>query len=126
MKKSLLALFIVAPLSFGLTGCVIAVGGDDDEHTFKNKHNNEFENRKNISSITLNSKIHDVSTLLGIADFTELYQVKEKEIKVLFYRTQRLHKDGVITKDECTYLQFENGILTEIGTGGDYQRVIGV
>lgn len=123
MKKSLLALLVVAPLSFGLTGCVIAVGGDG-EHSFQNKHNREFDNRENIASLTLNSQHSEASTLLGVADFTELYQVKDQEVKVLYYRTQRLHKDGVITKDECTYLQFENEILTEIGSGDSYKRII--
>ena len=123
MKKSLLALFIVAPITFGLTGCVIAIDGDKDEHSFQKKHSNEFENRKNIESLALNSEYSQASTLLGVADFTESYQVKGKEVKVIYYRTQRLHKDVVTSKDECTYLQFENNILTEIGSGGSYQRI---
>jgi len=124
MKKSLLALLVVAPLTFTLTGCVIAVGGEDDGHSFQNKHNREFDNRKNIATLALNSYYSETNTLLGVADFTESYQAKEQEVKVLYYRTQRLHKDGVITKDECTYLQFKNGILTEIGAGDSYQRII--
>lgn len=123
MKKSLLALIIVAPLSFGLTGCVVAIDGDGDNHSFKQKKNSEFENRKKIAALSLQSEYDYTTTILGVADFTELYQVNDKIIKVLFYRTQRLHKDGIITKDECTYLLFENEILTEIGAGGDYKRI---
>lgn len=120
MKKSLLALFIVAPLSLGLTGCVIALDGYDDDHIFQKEH----KNRKNIANLALNSQYNQSTTLLGVADFTESYQVKEQEIKVLYYRTQRLHKDGITTKDECTYLQFENGTLTETGAGGSYKRIM--
>jgi hypothetical protein len=40
---------------------------------------------------------------------------QEKEIKVLCHRTQRLYKYSVKTEDECTYLQFENRVLTETG-----------
>jgi hypothetical protein len=123
MKKSILALLIVAPLSLSLTGCVIAIDGDKDEHSFQKKHSSEFENRKKIESLVLKSEYSEVSTLLGVADFTESYQVKDKEVKVIYYRTQRLHKDGITSKDECTYLQFENNILTEVGSGGSYKRI---
>ena len=123
MKKSLLALFIVAPLSLGLTGCVIAIDGDDDDHMFQKEHSSEFKNRKKIADLTLNSSYNQATTLLGVADFTESYQVKGQEIKVIYYRTQRLHKDGITTKDECTYLQFESGILTETGAAVSYKRI---
>ena len=123
MKKSILALLIVAPLSLSLTGCVIAIDGDKDEHSFQKKHSSEFENRKKIESLVLKSEYSEVSTLLGVADFTESYQVKDKEVKVIYYRTQRLHKDGITSKDEYTYLQFENNILTEVGSGGSYKRI---
>ena len=123
MKKSILALLIVAPLSLSLTGCVIAIDGDKDEHSFQKKHSSEFENRKKIESLVLKSEYSEASTLLGVADFTESYQVKDKEVKVIYYRTQRLHKDGITSKDECTYLQFENNILTEVGSGGSYKRI---
>lgn len=123
MKKSLLALFVVAPLSLSLTGCVIAIDGDGDENIFQKKHDSEFENRKKIAGLTLNSQYNQATALLGVADFTELYQVKGQKIKVLFYRTQRLHKDGITTKDECTYLQFVNGILSETGAGSSYKRI---
>ena len=65
-----------------------------------------------------------VIDMLGVADFTESYQVKEQEIKVLYFRTQRIHKDGFTTKDECTYSHFENGVLTDTGEGKSYKRLI--
>jgi len=123
MRTSLFALLIAAPLSLGLSGCVIAIDGDND-HGLQNEHNREFKNRKTITNLALNSQYAQVTQLLGTADFTEAYQVKGQQISVLFYRTQRLHKDGLTTKDECTYLHFENGILTETGAGDNYKRII--
>lgn len=122
MKKTLLALLILAPLSAALTGCVIAVDGDHDDHLSTNSDDREFENRKKISAIALKSQYSMVVSQLGVADFTEAYQVNDKVIKVVYYRTQRVHKDGLTTKDECTYLQFENGVLTDTGEGSRYER----
>jgi hypothetical protein len=41
---------------------------------------------------------------------------------VLFYRTQRIHKDGLTTKNECTYVEFIDGKLSQTGNGGDYSQ----
>jgi len=122
MKKTTLALLILAPLSLSLTGCVIAVDGDRDSHVSSNFDDREFENRKKISAIALNSQYSMVVSQLGVADFSESYQVNDTEIKVVYYRTQRVHKDGLTTKDECTYLHFENGVLTDTGDGNLYKR----
>ena len=49
MKKSLLALLIIAPLSMSLTGCVIAVGGEDGHSMSGDFDDREFKNRKKIA-----------------------------------------------------------------------------
>ena len=51
MKKSLLALIVVAPLTLGLTGCVIAVGGEDGHSISGDFEDREYENRKKIARI---------------------------------------------------------------------------
>ena len=122
MKHKLLALLILAPLSLTLTGCVIAVDGDHDKHSSINFDAREFENRKKIASIALSAPYSMVIEQLGVADFSEAYQISDKKIKVVYYKTQRVHKDGLTTKDECTYLHFENGVLIETGDGGHYVR----
>ena len=33
MKKTIIALLVASPLTLSLTGCVIAVGNDDDGHS---------------------------------------------------------------------------------------------
>jgi hypothetical protein len=52
---------------------------------------------------------------MGVADFNESYQKNGEQIQVLFYRTNRLHKDGLTTKDECTPLIFKNNQLVSWG-----------
>lgn len=114
MKKTILALLVVAPLTLGLTGCVIAVGGEDG-HSFKaDFEDKEYENRKKIAKIKLNSTLTDVANNMGVADFNESYLEDGKTVNILFYRTHRLHKDDVTTKDECTKLIFLDNLLTAI------------
>ena len=116
MKKSLLPLLIIAPLTLSLTGCVVAVGGDDDGysvgHSFDDR---EYDNRKKIARLQLNSSFNDVQSMFGTADFNEVYQKEGENIQVLYYRTHRKHKDGITTKDECTPLIFKNGQLVSWG-----------
>jgi hypothetical protein len=114
MKKSLLALIVVAPLTLGLTGCVIAVGGEDGHSISGDFEDREYENRKKISRIQLNSILSDVTREMGVADFNETYLDDDKTVNVVYYRTHRLHKDGLTTKDECTKLVFVNNRLTAV------------
>ena len=115
MNKSLIALLTALPLTFGLTGCVVAVGGDDDGHYSYSYDDREHENRKKIAGLQLNTSFNDVQRILGVADFNEVYQKDGESIQVLYYRTNRKHKDGLTTKDECTPLIFKNGALTSWG-----------
>ena len=114
MKKSILALLVVAPLTVGLTGCVIAVGGEDGHSFSTDFEDREYENRKKIANLQLNSTLTDVSNSMGVADFNESYLEDGKTVKVLFYRTHRLHKDDLTTKDECSKLVFIDNVLTAI------------
>jgi len=125
MKKTIIALLVAAPLTLSLTGCVIAVGNDDEGHSISTSFGDrEQDNRKKIAKVQLNANYNDVHHKLGTADFNEKYLLDGKEVKVLFYRTHRLHKDDLTTKDECTYLHFVDDVLVETGDGADYQRNI--
>jgi len=117
MKKSLLALIIIAPLTLSLTGCVIAVGGEDGHSISGDFEDREFKNRKKIASMQLNTSFNDVSREMGVADFNESYLDDGKTVNVVYYRTHRLHKDGLTTKDECTKLIFVNNNLIAIEQG---------
>jgi hypothetical protein len=108
MKQTLLALIVIAPLSLTLTGCVIAVGGEDGHSISGDFDDREYQNRKKIAGIQLNT------TFTGVADFNETYFDDGKTVNVVYFRTHRLHKDGLTTKDECTKLVFVNDELTTI------------
>lgn len=124
MKKTLLTLLVALPLTATLSGCVISVKDGEVDHSFMgDSESRSYENRKKISQIQLGSSFVDIQDKLGVADFSETYTNNEKTIRVLYYRSQRKHKDGLTTKDECTYLEFVNGELTQTGNGGDYKRV---
>ncbi|MCH2057147.1 MAG: DUF3192 domain-containing protein [Thalassotalea sp.] len=115
MKKSLLILSLALPLTLGLSGCVVSVGGDDDGHYSYSHNDREYDNRKKIARLQLNASFGDVQQMLGVADFNEVYKKGEENIQVLYYRTNRKHADGITTKDECTPLIFKNGALVSWG-----------
>ena len=124
MKKSLLALLVAAPLAMTLSGCVIKVNDDGIDHGFGSSHEDRsYKNRKKLDNIQLSASIADMQDKLGVADFSEVYSVNDKEVRVLYYRTQRKHKDGITSKDECTYLEFVNGELIQTGNGGEYKKI---
>ncbi|MCW8831999.1 MAG: DUF3192 domain-containing protein [Colwellia sp.] len=124
MKKSLLALLVAAPLTLTLSGCVISVNDDGVEHSFGSSHEDRsYKNRKKLESVQLSSSFADIQEKLGVSDFSEAYTVDDKTVRVLYYRTQRKHKDGLTTKDECTFLEFVNGELVQTGNGGDYKKI---
>ena len=126
MKKSLLVLLVALPLVSTLSGCVISVNDGEVDHSLMGESGDRsYENRKKIAKVKLSSSFVDIQEKLGVADFSETYTHNEKTIRVLYYRTQRKHKDGLTTKDECTYLEFVNGELTQTGNGDEYSRVTG-
>ena len=126
MKKSLLALVVALPLATTLSGCVISVNDGEVDHSLMgDSGDRSYENRKKIGKVKLSSSFADMQERLGVADFSETYTHNQQTIRVLYYRTQRKHKDGLTTKDECTYLEFVNGELTQTGNGDEYSKIIG-
>lgn len=124
MKKSLLVLLVTLPLAATLSGCVISVNDGEVDHSFMgDSEDRSYENRKKVAKVQLGSSFVDVQEKFGVSDFSETYTQNEQTIRVLYYRTQRKHKDGLTTKDECTYLEFVNGELTQTGNGDEYKRV---
>ncbi|NMP16433.1 MULTISPECIES: DUF3192 domain-containing protein [unclassified Thalassotalea] len=116
MKKSLAALLLVAPLSLGLSGCiVVATDGEGDFSHLADHEEREYENRKKIARLQVGMEYSATQDLLGVPDFTELYEKDGENIQVLFYRTNRKHSDSMTTKDECTPLVFKDGKLAAWG-----------
>ena len=124
MKKSILALLIAVPLTMTLSGCVVKINDDGMDHGFvSDSEDRTYKNRKSIAKVQLGSSFVDMQKKLGVADFSETYKSGDDTVRVLYYRTQRKHKDGLTTKDECTFLQFINGELIETGNGGSYSKI---
>lgn len=125
MKRALLVLLVALPLATTLSGCVIAVNDGEVDHSLMgDSEDRSYQNRKKIAQVQLGASFVDMQESLGVADFSETYMNNDQTIRVLYYRSQRKHKDGLTTKDECTYLEFVNGELVQTGNGGDYKRVI--
>ncbi|TLU67584.1 DUF3192 domain-containing protein [Thalassotalea litorea] len=117
MKKTLVALLVMAPLSVALTGCVIAVDGkgDWDAKTMQSSHDAAYDNRKNLAELEENMSFSAVKKKMGVPDFNEVYDKDGESIQVLYYRTNRKHADSMTTKDECTPLIFKNNVLVSWG-----------
>jgi len=117
MKKSIAILLLTAPLVFGLTGCVIAIDGDkhDSDLDMSNSHDRAISNRQHIAGLIPGLSFTEVTGRMGTADFNESYDKSGETIQVLFYRTHRVHKDDLTTKDECTPLIFKQGGLVSWG-----------
>ena len=122
MQLKKLALIICIPATLMLSGCVISVGDDDHGYSSHSWEDKEVENRSIISSLNLKVSENEVTSRLGVPDFTELHQSDAGNVKVLFYRTHRNKGDGVTTKDECTPLVFVNSQL--VGWGDSAYRKI--
>ncbi|TKB43563.1 DUF3192 domain-containing protein [Thalassotalea mangrovi] len=113
----MLALLVMAPLTAGLTGCVIAVdgNGDWDANSISSSQDTAYENRKNLAELEENMSFSQVKAKMGVPDFNETYDKDGEKIQVLYYRTNRKHGDGMTTKDECTPLIFKDKVLVSWG-----------
>ena len=123
MKNSLLAILLAAPLTMALSGCVVKVNDDGIDHGFvSDSEDRAYKNREKIANVQIGAAFMELYEKLGVADFSETYKEQNKTVRILYYRTQRKHKDGLTTKDECTYLKFVNGQLVETGNGADFSK----
>jgi hypothetical protein len=122
MKKLLTAAALVLPLT--LSGCVISFGGEGDgDYSYHSDwQDTERKNRKHIAKLETDTSLSSIKSRMGTPDFSELHRAGDDEIRVLFYRTQRIEGDGVTTKDECTPLVFKNGLL--VGWGDSAYKLI--
>lgn len=113
MKKLVIAALL--GLSLGLSGCIISVNTDGEYGHHSEWQEKEQKNRKHISLLQQNATYEQILSLMGIADFNELYTQGNDTYQVLYYRTQRKDGDGVTTQDECTPLIFKNTALVGWG-----------
>jgi outer membrane protein assembly factor BamE (lipoprotein component of BamABCDE complex) len=83
----------------------------------------EEYNKIQISKLELGLQKKQVIELLGSPDITEAKRDGNKELQVMFYRTQHRKADGITTEDECTALLFENNELIAWGDSA-YQSYV--
>ncbi|WP_394388247.1 DUF3192 domain-containing protein [Shewanella woodyi] len=113
MKTRLIGLVFVGVASLGLSGCVINLGEGDSDWNHWEK--SQSANRDNLTKLNLGMSQDQVKVLMGDADFYEAYMKNDKEVHVLFYRTQRTKGDGKTTKDECTPVVISNNAVVGWG-----------
>lgn len=113
-----LSLLMLVPLTVSLSGCLIVTDResyDDQDYQQQDVADVERSNRAIIASFSEGEAIAVVRERLGTPDFSESLTRNGDSYQVLYYRTHRLHKDGLTTKDECTPIVFKQAKL--IGTG---------
>ncbi len=116
MKTNLMGLVLVGAASLSLSGCVLNIGdGESGWSGQEGWEETQNVNKANLSKLSLGMTREQVSILMGAADFNEAYIEKDKEVHVLFYRTQRTNGDGKTTKDECTPVVVSNNTLVGWG-----------
>lgn len=115
MKTTYLLLSATLTMSTLLTGCVIAIDGDDHQALNNTQADKPLENRKKLATLIPNSNLNEIQELMGIADFYEAYKNKNDAVQILYYQTHHVIKDHIIDKNECTPLIFKNGRLESWG-----------
>lgn len=108
----LYALFVVAVLTFY----------PDKPENMGWKDREEF-NKVQVSKLELGTPKKTILELLGSPDISEAKRLGDKELQVMFYRTQHKQADGITTPDECTPLLFVDGQLVAWGDSA-YQSYI--
>lgn len=118
MNSTLKAALIVLPLTLSLSGCLIINSDEVDPNNWSSSSDwqkTQRINKEHIATLDLGVSYDKVKELMGVPDINEAYEEQGKTIQVLFYRTKHKHSDSQTTKDECTPLIFEEGVLVGFG-----------
>lgn len=129
MNRNLKMALVALPLTLSLTGCIIVstdeghqadwIGSYDSSESWKRV---QKENKQKIAKLNVGDSYSSVRELMGTPEFNEAFKNNEKNLQVIFYRTNHRHSDGETTKDECTPLIFTDGVLTSWGQKA-YQKL---
>lgn len=94
-----------------LSGCVVHVKEGDYDSREASWQKAERQNREAIAGLSIGMSQDEVRARLGSPDFSEAFSFDGREHVVLFYRTQRVHADGMTTREETTPVVFAQGRL---------------
>ncbi|MGI5309229.1 DUF3192 domain-containing protein [Rheinheimera sp. WS51] len=110
-------LIVTSGLVLALSGCVVAVGGKNDNDTVGDSswEKTQRHNQQQVNQLTLDLSAEHIRSLMGAPDFSETFTKEGETIQVLFYRTHHMKSDGKTTKDECTPLIFKQDKLVGWG-----------
>lgn len=112
-RKKLVGITIAALLATSLTGCVVV---DRSHHSGSDDwRDRQQQNREIVSELDIGMEYGATRALFRQPDFSETFQTDGRTYKILYFRTHSKRSDGETSKDECTPLVFENGVL--IGWG---------
>ena len=121
MNKKVLSLIGIALCAYGIIVLLVINFYDDNPANMKWEDREEF-NRQFIAKLDIGQfTFPQALTTLGNPDITEAKQVNDTYYQVLFYRTQHMKSDGFTTQDECSYLLFIDGVLTEYAIAHKYE-----
>lgn len=123
MNKKVFSLITIALLGYALIVLLVVNFWDDNPADMKWKDREEF-NRQFIAKLEIGQfTFPNALSSLGKPDITEAKKVNDTYYQVLFYRTQHMKSDGFTTQDECSYLLFIDGTLTEYATAHKYESL---
>lgn len=74
-----------------------------------------------MGKLELGTSRQQIIDLMGSPDISEAKRVGDKNVQIMFYRTQHMESDGLTTMNECTPLLFEDDTLIAWGDG-TYQQ----
>lgn len=112
-RKRVAGIAIAALLVTSLTGCVVV---DRSHHGSSDDwRDRQQQNREVVTELNIGMEYGATRALFQQPDFSETFQTDGRTYKILYFRTHSKRSDGETSKDECTPLVFENGVL--IGWG---------
>jgi hypothetical protein len=113
--KPLHIILLTAIATMPLSGCVIRINDNDWDSEKGEWEDRQKHNAKKIQKLELGRTVSSIKVDFGEPDLVESFRRDNQDYKVLFYRTQHSHSDGVTTRDETTPLVFADDVLVGWG-----------
>jgi outer membrane protein assembly factor BamE (lipoprotein component of BamABCDE complex) len=114
MKNSRTGLLAVM-FALLLSGCVIAIGGEEFRDDSNRWRERAESNKQHIHELRPGAHMDSVVATMGRPDISEVFVRDGKTYRVYYYRTRQVHSDRTTTKDEATPLVFVDDQLVGWG-----------